>query len=181
MVIALAGRRISAPESKTIRFPLENVGKVRERLRELFASTRPKLLVSSGACGADLLALEVAGSMGILRSMVLPFDPATFKSTSVTDRPGDWGDLFDKICQEVQREEKLKVQHYDRNDDATYRQTNLDILERAEILAEKLGLSEDTMAVIVWDGKPRDADDTTEHFKEAAIKRNFQLREIATL
>src|SRR4030095_14961952 len=113
MVVALAGRRISAPGSNPLRFPVENVSKVREKLKRFFASTRPDVLVSSGACGADLLALEIAGSVGILRSIVLPFDPPKFRTTSVTDRPGDWGQLFDQVCKEVEREEKIHVQDYD--------------------------------------------------------------------
>jgi hypothetical protein len=181
MVIALAGRRTSDPGSKAIRFPLENVEKVRENLRKFFASIRPEVLVSSGACGADLLALEVAGSMGILRSMVLPFDPAIFKTTSVIDRPGEWGPLFDKICHEVAHEEKIQLQGYSKNDDAKYLKINIDILERAEALAEKYGVSKRLMAVIVWEGKPKGSDDTTADFKSEALKRNFEIKEISTL
>src|SRR4030095_15865839 len=155
MVIALAGRRISDPGSKAVQFPLENVEKVREHLGTLFASIKPEVLVSSGACGADLLALEVAGSMGIMRSMVLPFDPAIFKTTSVTDRPGEWGSLFDRICREVGPEEKIQVQRYSKDDDAKYRKINIDILQRAEVLAEKYEVSKKLMAVEVWEGKPK--------------------------
>lgn len=181
MVIALAGRRISDHSSEVIRFPLENVEKVRDSLQTFFASIRPKVLVSSGACGADLLALDVAGSMGILRSMVLPFDPAIFQTTSVTDRPGEWGPLFDKICREVAQEEKMQVQGYAKNDEAKYRKINIDILQRAETLAEKYGVTKKLMAVIVWEGKPKRSDDMTADFKNQALKRNFEIREISTL
>jgi hypothetical protein len=181
MVIALAGRRISDPGSEVIRFAWENVEKVRDSLRTFFASIRPKVLVSSGACGADLLALEVAGNMGILRSIVLPFDPAIFKTSSVTDRPGDWGPLFDKICHEVAQEEKIQVHGYAKNDDAKYLKTNVDILQRAEALAEKYGVSKKLMAVIVWEGKPKGSDDATADFKSEALKRNFEIKEISTL
>ena len=181
MVIALAGRRISAPGSNPIRFPLENVSKVKEKLRIFFASTRPDVLVSSGACGADLLALEVAGNMGVLRSIVLPFDPPKFKTISVTDRPGDWGQLFDRICQEVEREEKIEVKHYHENDETKYRKINVDILHRAEVLAEKYGSPKDIVAVIVWNGKPKSDGDMTLDFKREAAARNFEIREVSTI
>ncbi len=181
MVIALAGRRIDAPDSKAVRFPLKNVSRVKEDLRKLFISTGPVVLVCSGACGADLVALEVAGSLGIRRSIVLPFDKATFKVTSVTDRPGDWGDLFDKIYMEVVGEEKIQVLGYGENDDAVYLKTNVDILKKAEVLADKYGVSNDIMAVIVWEGKAKDKDDATEHFKNAAQKKNFKVEEINTI
>jgi len=179
MVIALAGRRIDAPGAEVNRFPLANVAKVKEDLRKLFISTRPVALVCSGACGADLIALEVAGSLNIRRSMVLPFDAALFKSTSVTDRPGDWGDLYDKICKEVADEEKIQVLGYSENDEEGYVKTNLGILKRAEVLAGKYEVSE-IVAVIVWEGTPKDKDDITEHFKETAEKNNFNIEEIFT-
>ncbi len=181
MVIALAGRRIDAPDPKVNRFPLMNVDKVREDIRKFFTSIRPAALACSGACGADLLALEAAGSLGIRRSMVLPFDQALFKSTSVTDRPGDWGNLFDKICKEVAGEEKIQVLGYAENDDAAYLKTNVDILKKAEVLADKYGVSNDIMAVIVWEGRAKDKDDATEHFKNAAQKKNFKVEEINTI
>jgi hypothetical protein len=34
------------------------------------------------------------------------------------------------------------------------------------------------MALIVWEGKSKDADDTTYHFIEEAKKRNFIIKEI---
>jgi hypothetical protein len=180
MVIALAGRRIDAPGAEVNRFPLANVDKVKEDLRKFFISTRPDALVCSGACGADLIALEVAGSLNIRRSVVLPFDAALFKSTSVIDRPGDWGDLYDKICKDVVDEEKIQVLGYSEHDDEAYLKTNFGILKRAEALADKYEVSE-IVAVLVWEGRPKDKDDITEHFKETAEKKNFKIEEIITI
>jgi hypothetical protein len=39
-------------------------------------------LVCSGACGADLLALDVAGALGLRRRLVLPFEPDRFHQNS---------------------------------------------------------------------------------------------------
>ena len=109
MIIALAGRHIDSPDADTPRFPEANLGMVRERLRELFRSLRATALVSSGACGADLLAKETAGELGVSRRMILPFEPARFRETSVVDRPGDWGRIYDRILGEVAREEGVMV------------------------------------------------------------------------
>src|SRR5215475_9263435 len=87
MIVALAGRRIDAEGSESIRFPMKNVELVKERLRTLFISLKPQVLVCSAACGADLVALQVAGELKIRRSIVLPFAQAAFKSSSVVDRP----------------------------------------------------------------------------------------------
>ena len=91
MIIALAGRRIDAADADTQRFPVENIELVRRRLRELFERERPEALVSSAACGADLIALDEAGALGIRRRVILPFDRRRFRETSVIDRPGRLG------------------------------------------------------------------------------------------
>ena len=180
MIIALAGRRIDAPDAKAIRFPLSKVDEVKEKLRALFISLKPKALVCSAACGADLLALQVAGELGILRSIVIPFDQQLFKSTSVTDRPGDWGLLYDKMCEAVATEDGIEVLSYPQNDDETYRRTNIDILEKAKALANKHG-SDDLISVIVWDGKSREEGDITDHFRKEAKARDFTIHEVITL
>ena len=89
MILALAGRRIDDPQEKAVSFPVKNINSVRAKMKTLFTFLNPSILVCSGSCGADLLALDVAGELGIARSMVIPFAPELFKSRSVKDRPGD--------------------------------------------------------------------------------------------
>lgn len=107
--IALAGRRIDAPDAETPRFPLANVPLVRDRLRAFFVERGAGTLVCSAACGADLVALEAAKSLGMRCRIVLPFDPARFRQTSVTDRPGDWGPTYDRLVETARREGDLVV------------------------------------------------------------------------
>src|SRR5581483_516289 len=82
MIIALAGRRIDARDSASRRFPPENITMVRERLGMLFKAQQAEVLISSAACGADLLALEEAGAQGMRRRIVLPFSAERFRTTS---------------------------------------------------------------------------------------------------
>src|ERR1700687_257733 len=96
-IVALAGRRVDPVDADTRRFPLENVTLVRKRLSELFVAERATALVSSAACGADLAALEAAERLGLRWRIVLPFAPERFRQTSVIDRPGDWGPVFDRL------------------------------------------------------------------------------------
>jgi hypothetical protein len=70
---------------------------VRQRLVDMLAAERAAVLVCSAACGADLVALEAAERLGLRRRIVLPFAAERFRTTSVTDRPGDWGPLFDRM------------------------------------------------------------------------------------
>ena len=59
VVIALAGRRIDAPDTNPPRFPLENVPMVRQRLADMFAAEHAEALVCSAACGNWWRAYEI--------------------------------------------------------------------------------------------------------------------------
>ena len=173
MIIALAGRRIDPPDADAPRFPEACRGPVRERLRELFQTLGATALVGSGACGADLLAMDVAGELGMRRRMVLPFEPARFRETSVEDRPGNWGRLFKRILAEV--DDKGGVTVLPENDDpsAAYTDANPAILNDAERISDAersagVGDPAEVVAVIVWDGVLRGEEDVTADFAREA-------------
>src|SRR5690242_11161154 len=100
-IVALAGRRIDADGAQPARFPLQHAARVRHRLDELFTRVSSTSLVSSAACGADLLAQEAAGALRLDRWVVLPFDRTEFRRRSVVDRPGDWGQRFDRLIDDL--------------------------------------------------------------------------------
>jgi len=175
-VLALAGRRIDAPGAAEPRFPAAQVPAVRERLRELLASTGATALVCSAACGADLLALEVAGEAQLRRRVILPFDMARFRTTSVVDRGREWGDVFDRVMRALPAIDRV-VLNLRESDDA-YTRTNVEILDHAQQLA---GAAGPVHAVIVWNGVPRGADDITLQFAETARARGLPVTEILTI
>jgi hypothetical protein len=131
-------------------------------------------LISSAACGADLLALEEAGLLGIRRKIVLPFSRAKFRSTSVVDRPGNWGPLYDKVVEEVEVQGDLIVLEPGLEDGA-YVKTNHTIIEKAIALGHDLKYA--VAAVRVWEGKSRGTGDLTEEFGLYAKKRGITLIE----
>ncbi len=179
MILALAGRRIDAPDTKHRRFPVENTKLVQTRIRVLLEEERPQALVSSAANGADLLALEVAGDLAIERQIVLPFPPEIFRATSVTDRPGEWGERFDRILADLGGEEHVICLEYPIKTRAAYVATNRAILERAQLIASR---EHDTLAaVIIWNGEPRGEQDETFEFKRAAESAGILVREVRTL
>jgi hypothetical protein len=107
-VVALAGRRIDAVDTHPSRFPLEAIPT--RRLAKLLARECAAVaLVCSAASGADLLALEEAERLGLRRHIVLPFPPDRFRQTSVIDRPGDWGRVFDRLVSASQEAGDLLV------------------------------------------------------------------------
>lgn len=183
MVAVLAGRRVDAADAPAERFPMQNVEKVKEKLRLFFIANSIDYLVCSAACGADLIALDIAGQLNISRKMVLPFDAETFRSSSVTDRPGNWGKLFDTVYKELNAGPNVIILNYGKDDNDAYEKTNFDILNTADLIFEKLKETGDRkkVAVIIWEGAPKDSNDTTDHFRKEAEKRGYTIEEINCL
>ena len=107
-----------------------------------------------------------------------PFAPERFRETSVTDRPGDWGPLFDRIIGEVRADGDVVVLGLDEGDDATYAAANEAILNEAEALAG--GELAQVVAIIVWEGRSRGEGDLTEAFANLARARRHPVRVVLT-
>jgi len=177
-VIALAGRRIDAPDAKDVCFPLRNVPMVEERIRRCFQSG-VRVLVCSAACGADLLALGVASELGIRRRVVLPFARTLFCESSVADRPGDWGECYDRALNKIEQQQDLVILGYEQADPAAYARTNAAIVDEALRISKQEGRL--AGALVVWDGKSRGKEDLTAHFLDEARGKGMPLTEILTL
>ena len=174
-VLLLAGRRPDPNDAETARFPIENAVVVRERIRMLLVKRRPRQLVCSAACGADLLALDAAGDLGIDRRIVLPFGISAFRESSVTDRPGNWGPLFDRIIAEVDAADGLTVLDHDPGSDDAYTAVN-DVLFRLAT-----GTGAPLVAVSVWEGGSRGEGDLTAHLVTTATQAGADIDEVRTL
>jgi hypothetical protein len=134
--------------------------------------------VCSAACGADLVALEEAGKLAIRRRVVLPFSKQRFRETSVVDRPGDWGNIFDQVIADVEAKGDLIVLPMTAGDESdAYQAANEAIIREAET---SVGTGEPT-AVIVWEGNPRSESDTTDAFRALAKHAGFSQRFVLTL
>jgi hypothetical protein len=179
MILALAGRRIDPADASIARFPLENASAVRERIAALMTATQTTTLVCSAACGADLLALEAAHALAIDYYIVLPFSEHRFRTTSVIDRPGEWGPIFDRAIERADAMEKLFILDLPEADDGSYLAVNRAILGQARVLARSI--AQPLEAVLVWDGQPRDGLDISAAFGEEARSLGIPLREVSTL
>jgi hypothetical protein len=179
MILALAGRRVDASDAPVARFPLENISTVRERIATLLASTQTTTLVCSAACGSDLLALEAARELAVDCHIVLPFSKDRFRATSVVDRPGEWGPIFDRSIERAEAAQNLLILNLPEADEASFLAVNQAILARARAIARSA--AQPLEAVLVWDGQPRDAPDITAAFGEEAKTLGIPLREVSTL
>jgi hypothetical protein len=169
---------VDSADAKESRFPPGNVEMVRMRARAALEENRATTLVSSAACGADLLALSEAGRLAIRRRVILPFDRKRFRETSVTDRPGEWGALYDQVLDEVEPAGDLIVLRNGTGDEA-YSAANHAILDEAMNLAR--AAHEPAMAVLMWDGVSRGDHDLTEEFGAEALQRGLPVTEVPTL
>jgi hypothetical protein len=190
-IVAFAGRRIDATDVKTPRFPLTQVDVVQKKIEELFRRDNVKTLTCSAACGADLIALQVAQKLGIHYRIILPFVSERFRVTSVMDRPctqeWNWGILFDQVIDIAQEKGELVVVETDEDRQTAYQSVNQAILNEAlqqgRIQAATVPLQEihQVQAVIAWDGHARGPRDLTLHFAQEARSRGLVVKEIFTL
>lgn len=180
MIIALAGRRVDAIDAEQHRFSPapDNVERVRHRIRSFLISEGSVALVSSAACGADLLGQREASALGLLRKIILPFGIAKFRSSSVTDRPGDWGSLYDAALKGAKAEGNLVIIR-PRSGKNPYAEVNHRIISEAILLANEL--KHPVAAVRVWEGRPRGNDDFTEEFGKYALTKGIPVKEILTV
>ncbi len=175
MIIAAAGRRIDAADTKEPRFPLQNVHIVTTRVRRVLENR--SAVVCSAASGADLIVLSEAGSLGLRRKVVLPFDRERFRATSVADRPGNWVVLYEQILDQIEAAGDLVVIHTTREEEA-YSATNRRILDEAISLGQQS--CEPVTAMLVWNGASRGSDDLTEAFGVEARNRGLPVVEVRT-
>lgn len=175
-VAALAGRRIDSP-SEPSRFPLESVALVAERLRTTLKAEGTTMLVCSAACGADLVALDVAAALKIARRIVLPFAVDRFRQESVADRPGDWGPMFDRIVAELSATGEVVVMN-ETPGTAGYAAASIKILDEAERLA--VASKARVVSIVVWEGQPRPGTDLTDEFRKASRSRDIDVIDVLT-
>jgi hypothetical protein len=177
-VLALAGRRIDAGGAEERRFPPENETMVAVRIRNMMVSAASQAVVCSAASGADILALEGAGQLGLGRRVVLPFSVQQFRAASVADRGEGWGLRFDAILQQMQSEDILELNLQGGNNEA-YATVN------SKIIGEAVGWASTTgrraLAMVVWNGFSRGATDLTDEFRRVAVERILDVIPVPTL
>ena len=182
MVVALAGRRIDPPNADVPRFPLKNKALVKERIRLFFREHQVSVLCCSASCGADLLALEACFEAAIPYWIVLPFDPQTFKKKSVTDRPGNWVSIYNKVIKEAKEKERLIILGLESSIEDSFKKVNEMMLAQAKWLHSTISNGENGLAaLVIWEGHAKSQGDFTEHFRTIAQKEGFSVSFIDTL
>jgi len=136
------------------------------------------VLVCSAACGADQLALEAAGQLGLTRRVILPFDEPRFRETSVIVRGVDWGAPFDRTMAELRAAKAVITLARGVDDTASYAAANLTILDDAQALARTAKAA--VVAMLVAEGAAA-YEGVEGSFAEEARRRGLPTVSISTL
>ncbi|HEX5440873.1 MAG TPA: hypothetical protein VFW76_08320, partial [Ktedonobacterales bacterium] len=120
--------------------------------------------------------------------VVLPFNREQFRASSVVDRPGDWGPLFDELVDEAERAGRLTVMKPAGDNHDAYLDAVTTMLDMAAALSGRAaaGAHQPTTdpgmvtAVAVWNGESRGSRDVTVFFIDEAKKRGFATSAIGT-
>lgn len=169
-VVVVAGRRVDAPGASSPQFPLSSVPVVAAALADFLEQVQVTTLVSSGACGVDLLAIQAATRLGARTRLVLPFSAEQFKTTSVTDRPGDWEVLFDAAVHRAAQMDDLVV--LDLPDiEQSFLDANQHLIDEAHHAAG----GDAPYGIVVWNGARPDGVDVTADLARRAVAANFFL------
>jgi hypothetical protein len=176
IIACLAGRRIDEVNANERRFPLENAKAVGKSLEKLLAREAPARLICSAACGADILALEACETLTIPATIVLPFAPSIFRATSVTDRPGNWGPRFDRVIGRARDRQELVELNLPSEDLDAFEKANIEIVGRTARLDAR-----ERLAILVWDGAKRGADDATADVRDRALLEGFRVLQVSTI
>jgi hypothetical protein len=109
-----------------------------------------------------------------------------FRETSVVDRPRPefWGNMFDRVIGVARAQGDLLEVNADGSDD-TYSTANAVIIDEARKLAGannegRASRSSPLIALVVWDGASRGADDNTKKFGKLAQECGFRIEQIIT-
>jgi hypothetical protein len=172
---------VDPPGAATPRFPRENAPVVRDRVRAELTRCGATAIVSAAACGADLLALEAAGELGVRRVVVLPTPRDQFRAESVVDRGDEWGPVYDRIIGQVIATGDLRMLERTGEGRSAFFAANDAILDVALELSRTGGHRAPVVALVAWDGRSRGADDVTAHFADAARQRGIPITEVDTL
>ncbi len=173
---ALAGRRADTPGDTPARFPQKNVRIVEERIAAFFRVESVDRLVCAAACGADLVALSVAEKMDIPALIVLPFSRATFRRVSVIDRPGNWGEIYDRLVDSADRRDDLITLDLAEDDETAFTVGNARIISETHRVDANRKL-----AIAVWEGSSRGDGDTTDELLNEGRRQGFDTASVSTV
>ena len=117
-VVAFAGHMIDRPDRPSPRFPAWAEPAVQSTIRESITRLCPAVVVSSAACGGDIIFAEEALRQEIPLYVVLPFkDRRSFIHHSLAYAGESWVRRFRKVCKRAEQVYFVKPGPYENEGD----------------------------------------------------------------
>jgi len=117
-LMGFAGHMIDDARRKIPRFPPSAESGVRIAIRERLDRYRPKIAVSSAACGGDIIFAEETINLGIPTYIILPFeDNKEFERLSVAFAKKFWVKRFHKVLERAEKIFYVNPGGYESNKD----------------------------------------------------------------
>jgi hypothetical protein len=157
-VLVFTGHRIDAPGRERPRFPAEQEGAARQRIREAVeAEVRSgesvAFGIAGGASGGDILFHEVCAELGVPTRLYLALEPGPYVEASVSDAGHEWVERFRRL--HARLSEKGAVHVFcdvdEDSDETIWQRTNLWMLRDALATAGEDGR---VTLIALWDKEP---------------------------
>jgi MAP3K TRAFs-binding domain len=134
MIIAYAGVQADEDGRAVPRLPASAEAGLAVRLRGLFSSLKPRLVVGALASGSDLLIAEEARRENCEVRAFLPCDISTFRRKSVATRGSKWEHKYDRIIYELGAD--VVCEDVGADSEIDFRGHNVRMLDAAQQLAQ---------------------------------------------
>jgi hypothetical protein len=167
--ILFTGHMIDAAGRTEPRFPAAKEMSVKNEIKKRVLQEKQNgeiiKAVAGGACGGDILFLEVCEELGIPSEMCLALPQEEFKKKSVSFAGTNWEHRFDRLAKKI----PVLILPADKNNDPEHNiwaATNAWMLERA-VDAGQLHCT----LIALWNGKGGDGKGGTEHMIQMAKEK----------
>ena len=101
-IMSFAGHMIDQPSRWPVRFPAYAEQAVQKSMQDVLLRYKPEIVVSSAACGGDLIFAEQALAVNASLYIILPFeDREDFIARSVSFAGDGWIQRFNYVCQKA--------------------------------------------------------------------------------
>ena len=182
-VLLFTGHMIDSEDRKEPRFPKEREAEVRLKIKKSIeiilkskTFTDHFVAIAGGACGGDIIFLELCLELGIPIKMLLALPAEKFIAESVAFAGSSWVDRFYRIYRHVNTEvsimaetKDLTVSSKENNTNSFWEKNNLWLLNTAFAY----GGNQLTL-IAVWDGKGADGPGGTRHMIEEVKDRGAE-------
>ncbi len=168
-IVLVSGHMVDHPDRPVPRFPHEEVPRVTAEIRSALEDWHVgpgTTVITGGARGADIIALEQAHQLGAEAIIYLALPSDEFEQRSVALPGRDWSDRYRALF------DWAEVEHLDGGSDDVFARTNTAMIE----LARSLASDEEIRALVVWNGMEGDGPGGTLDFiRQLGITDRKQL------